>query len=236
MHSPASLESECISWKIVIYFNVLHSVKKILDMLGVLGDDDDGEDFDPADEAAAYATEEKSTPGQRRLAKMLAEKPATLPGRDTSLPGSRPPSAGGSNSVPVSPQIGSPSLPPGSSRNRMDIANLRLRLAPLVATDMQLAKRLNGGTSIAGWQNDVMVRSGWQARAVEGVGKSKWIKRKQGGYDTGISPPGEGLDQLVDDVAEMLYQRQKDVIELWDHPLVQKLVSNRKLRLDEWAD
>lgn len=49
MYRPSSLDSERISWKTVIYFNVVHSLKHILTTLeqwdDVLGEDDDSLSF-----------------------------------------------------------------------------------------------------------------------------------------------------------------------------------------------
>lgn len=115
------------------------------------------------------------------------------------------------------------------------IANLRLRLSPLVSTDEQLGLRLSGGTSAL--RGEVYVRSGWQSRTIANGGllKGRRSKRNIGTAASDKSKDSEE-DPLLDDVAAMLEASKDDVKELWEHPTVVSMIENRKLKLDEWAD
>jgi guanine nucleotide-binding protein alpha-1 subunit len=119
----------------------------------------------------------------------------------------------------------------------VQIANLRRRLSPLIATDEQLADRLTGGVSVSGsGKGAVYVRSGWQARTIENaIGKlrrhpNEAEKRSQDG------PSHEPQDPLAQEVGRMLQLCEHDIEELWSHPTVKGLIAKRKLKLDEWSE
>ncbi|KAH6913437.1 guanine nucleotide-binding protein [Coprinopsis sp. MPI-PUGE-AT-0042] len=119
----------------------------------------------------------------------------------------------------------------------VQIANLRRRLSPLIATDEQLADRLTGGVSVSGsGKGAVYVRSGWQARTIENaIGKlrrhpNEAEKRSQDG------PSQEPQDPLAQEVGRMLKLCEHDIEELWSHPTVKGLIAKRKLKLDEWSE
>ncbi|KAF8710142.1 hypothetical protein AX14_010823 [Amanita brunnescens Koide BX004] len=222
MYKPTSLDQERISWKTVIYFNVVRSLKHILNTLEAWDDSaDDEPDFSP-------------DPYSQSRAGGFADQPSPSPSLMNPMTANGSPSSF-SVSSSTSHFVGSP-----RDSGPTQIANLRRRLSPLVATDAQLADRLSGGITVSGsGKGGVFVRSGWQARTIENaVGRIR--KRRQ---DNELNGKGResmstdsGQDILVQDVAQMLKASERDVKELWNHPTVKALIAKRKLKLDEWSE
>ncbi|KIJ66946.1 hypothetical protein HYDPIDRAFT_128433 [Hydnomerulius pinastri MD-312] len=197
MYSPASLESERMSWRTVVYFNVVRSIKKILTTLEAWDDADDGSD--------SQSTIERQELNQDDL-HLVGNSGASLHSSQIGVALSPP-----SPSDPPSPTASSPT--------KSTISELRRHLLPLTNTEPQLADRLSGGISVSGsGKGEVYVRSGWQART---------IQKALSVLDS---------DPLVDDVATMLDQSREEIRTLWEHPVVRSLISNRKLKLDEWSE
>ena len=220
MFSPASLESERMSWRTVVYFNVVRSIKKILMTLEAFDGIDDG-------------TDSQSTLERQELGDFPAQRAYS----------SASPSIHSSQiGVALSPP--SPISPTSPTRGSTTISDLRRRLLPLTNTEPQLADRLSGGVSVSGsGKGEVYVRSGWQARTIQKGQKllGRHSKRSTPEDELTIERPGTALsvidaDPLVDDVARMLEQSRDDIRTLWDHPVVRSLVTSRKLKLDEWSE
>ncbi|KAJ2932040.1 hypothetical protein H1R20_g5040, partial [Candolleomyces eurysporus] len=137
-------------------------------------------------------------------------------------------------SATPSPMEGSPV---DEATGTLQIANLRRRLSPLIATDEQLANRLSGGITVSGsGKGSVFVRSGWQARTIENaLGR---IKKKPSADHEQVSRASmeELHDPLVKEVGRMLQLCEADIHELWNHPIVKSLMTKRKLKLDEWSE
>ncbi|KAF8626128.1 hypothetical protein AX17_006623 [Amanita inopinata Kibby_2008] len=230
MYRPSSLEQERISWKTVIYFNVVRSLKHILNTLEAW--DDSAED-DPEGSLDHYP------PGHfRSKAGGFADQPSPSTSLMNPTVGSGSPSsfarsdASSSNGhfVSSSRDIGS-----------MQIVSLRRRLSPLVAADAALADRLSGGITVSGsGKGGVFVRSGWQARTIENA--LNRIKQKRPMDDSDSKKGRDSLSQdiaqdaLVLDVAKMLKAYEKDIRELWNHPTVRAMMAKRRLKLDEWSE
>ncbi|KAJ7650069.1 guanine nucleotide binding protein, alpha subunit [Roridomyces roridus] len=185
MYKPNSIDQERSSWRTVIYFNVVHSLKHILSTLEAW---DDAFVDDPNSQSTGYYEKSKA----------------------------------------------SASSSPASGRsNRM--VSLRNRLSPLLASDQPLADRLSGGITVSGsGKGGVFVRSGWQARTVDKLGKNKKsdvdYHRGREGYMASAE------DVLLDEVGRMLSILKDDIRELWAHPTVKGLIMKRKLKLDEWSE
>lgn len=222
MYKPNSIDQERISWKTVIYFNVVRSLKHILNTLEAWDDSaDDEPDFSP-------------DPYSRSRAGGFADQPSPSPSLMNPMATNGSPSSFSASSSTshfvVSPRDSGPT----------QIANLRRRLSPLVATDAQLADRLSGGITVSGsGKGGVFVRSGWQARTIENaVGRMR--KRRHDNELNGKGreslSPDSGQDILVQDVAQMLKASERDVKELWNHPTVKALIAKRRLKLDEWSE
>ncbi|KAJ7227364.1 guanine nucleotide-binding protein, partial [Mycena pura] len=154
---------------------------------------------------------------------------------------------------PSSSGIGGPPLPSGISRppSRPDspayssrsnrIVTLRSRLAPLLATDSQLADRLTGGLTVSGSaKGGLLVRSGWQSRTVDNAFGNHYSTRSPSDTDFRRGREGymsqEDGDVLLQDIARMLSAFKDDIRELWSHPTVKGLIMKRKLKLDEWSE
>lgn len=221
MYSPASLESERMSWRTVVYFNVVRSIKKILVTLEAWDDIDDGSD--------SHSTLERQELSQ--------DSPILVGTSRTSFVGLH---AGtlSSDAEPPSPTASSPT-------KYSAISGLRRRLLPLVNTEPELADRLSGGISVSGsGKGEVYVRSGWQARTIHAGQKliGRRSKRNETEDAEPVERPGTALsidansDVLVDDVATMLNQSREDITALWEHSVVRALISKRKLKLDEWSE
>ncbi|KAI6155201.1 guanine nucleotide binding protein, alpha subunit [Pisolithus tinctorius] len=227
MYSPASLESERISWRTVVYFNVVRSIKKILATLEVWDDVDDGTDSQSALERQELGNDEFPV-----LDNVGPSVSPTVP-----------------SPVDTHPQA-STSIPTKAT----SISELRLHLRSLVRTEPQLADRLSGGVSPAGsGKGEVFVRTGWQARTIQKGHESVVGKRlrrsvnsptdsaKVGVPDQASGRPATSLstldpDPLIEEVASMLEQSQDAIRTLWEHPVVRALISKRKLKLDEWSE
>ena len=231
IYNPTSLDEERLSWRVVIQYNIVRPVLRILEALDLYAEGDSDEDI--AEKMnLAYGTPES------RIA--ASEKSEKL-GRSTEASASR-------ETLQPSP---SPSMD-------QQLSTLRLRLAPLVQLESQLANRLGGVSVIGSGKGSVMVRSGWQARTF-GITFGKTRERtsssrgrfsftgqrstlengasERKSSDTDVSEHAEPeKDQLVEDVARVLSACKDDVRELWQHPAVKRLRENRKLRLEEWAE
>ncbi|KAF8896433.1 guanine nucleotide binding protein, alpha subunit [Infundibulicybe gibba] len=226
MYKPNSIDQERASWRTVIYFNVVHSLKHILNTLEAW--DDSLEDVDTGDDSASLSPMKSHKNG-------FADKQSP----STSLVDS----PAGSSTMPASPETSTSTHPLSSTESRStQIANLRRRLSPLVAADVQLADRLSGGITVSGsGKGGVYVRSGWQARTIENaIGKIRPSKRTSN--DSELKKSHESIssdaiqDALVQDVGRMLEVSQRDIKELWEHATVKGLIAKRKLKLDEWSE
>lgn len=232
MYRPGTLEDECSSWRTVIYFNVVRSIKHILSTLEIWDD----------------TIEDDSNSSQDEVASIMA--PSTSR-RDGAISDQPSPSASLMNS-PAAMSSGLPGSPPRTEQSSThpttaskeaksyQIANLRRRLSPLVAADPQLADRLSGGITVSGsGKGGVFVRSGWQARAIENAMiKTKWAKRASLTTETKASRESTEAvrDILVEDVGKMLAASRVDIEALWCHPTVKTLMAKRRLKLDEWSE
>lgn len=227
MYSPGSLENERMSWRTVIYFNVVRSLQKILATLEVWDDIDDGTDSQSTLERQELANDDLPILGKSHSALQAV-------GSDTS------PTPSPTHLAPPTP----------TSARASSISELRLRLLTLIGIEPQLADRLSGGVSMAGsGKGEVFVRSGWQARSLlKGQKLMGRLSKRSDNSPTELSTseltadrPSSSMtvsnaDPLIEEVASMLYQSQNDIRTLWENPVVRALISKRKLKLDEWSE
>lgn len=205
MYNPNSLEEERLSWRSVVYYNIVRPIRRIFEVID------------------AYAE--------------LDDEDSTGTGIDVNI--GTPESAGlaSTSSHSLNPSI--------SSDAERQLASLRLRLSPLLATESALAERLSGGTPGAtASKGNVFVRSGWQL-----LGKAKGRDRT-GAHFTGQRSSLENAprrshdsgnivsenDRLIEEVAIILNACKDDIRELWELPTVRHLRDKRRLRLEEWAE
>jgi hypothetical protein len=221
MYRPNSLDEERISWKTVIYFNVVHSLKHILNTLEAWDDvlDDEDDSISIADEG----THAVGISGQ--------------PSPSASLY-----NGGGGNDSPSSVGASSSSSNhshPWTKDNGINqIAALRRKLSPLISTDTQLADRLSGGIAVSGsGKGSVYVRGGWQARTIENaLGRLSGKRSERKDRDSVSTETPSVHDILILDVARMLALFESDIKELWNHPTVKGMIAKRRLKLDEWSE
>lgn len=225
MYRPHSLEKERFSWRTVIYFNVVRSIRQILSALETLEDTVDDE-LGNADDTNSVAISKSKGNG-------IGDQPSPS---TSLLNGSIAQSSPGSGSIAQSEATNHST--PVTESGPTPIALLRLRLSHLVSMDAALADRLSGGITVSGsGRGGVYVRSGWQSRTIEnalGKAKNKQSSTKQ----TQSAPDFHDIphDPLVTDVARMLKSSEDDIRELWSHPVVQELIAKRRLKLDEWSE
>ncbi|KAJ3732515.1 guanine nucleotide-binding protein [Lentinula guzmanii] len=208
MYKPHSLEQERASWRTVIYFNVVRSIKHILNTL------ESWDDY--VDDDVAF-----DSPISKYMG---ASRSGTSSPVITNLPSEND----RAHSRSASPFQGN------AETSRSNIASLRRRLSPLIGTDAALADRLSGGITVSGsGKGGVFVRSGWQARTIENP-----LGRRRGRNPDELSAkkPDDIHDALVQDVSHMLDASKDDIRELWAHATVKELIAKRRLKLDEWSE
>lgn len=222
MYKPNSLDQERSSWKTVIYFNIVRSLKHILTTLESW--DDVLEDDDTNDDTQSVLPSKQRSNG---IADQPSPSTSLMNGGDVNhdSPRSLSQSEGAASSATHSIQA--------KDAGAVQIANLRRRLSPLTSLDSQLADRLSGGISVSGsGKGGVYVRSGWQDRTIESAlskGKAKKSeKRARESVDI--------VDALVRDVGHLLEVCGGDITELWSNATVKGLIAKRKLKLDEWSE
>lgn len=91
--------------------------------------------------------------------------------------------------------------------------DLRTRLLPLIAIEGQLASGLSGGVCVTGGRSGVYVRTGWQA----------------------LVDPAHSTAGVTELTAATLAGVWEEIVDLWQHPAVRRLLQLRKLRLEEAA-
>jgi guanine nucleotide-binding protein alpha-1 subunit len=216
MYSPDTLDKERASWRMVIYFNVARSVKRVLEYLDFHGDT-----FDADIPDAPQGPGNDSMASKKTIEDLIREDAV----EDTSLQSSR------SYSSPV---------PPVLTEAQKQIATLRLRLSPVVAAENTLADRLSGGIRVSGSGRDnVFVRHGWQLRSA--ARNSYLSSRSRGTSGTTATPVIESgnhmnFSEVVEEVGRILDASKEDIKALWWSDVVQKMIKRRRLRLEEWAE
>ncbi|KAI0699907.1 G-protein alpha subunit [Cerioporus squamosus] len=108
-----------------------------------------------------------------------------------------------------------------------ELALLRNKLLPLVASEDALASELSGGITVSGGRTGVYVRSGWQA--LNSAARS-WPLSDD--YRSGMTPRQSAVTNIV---ATTLAASMDEIEYLWWHPGVQNLVKGHKLKLEEYA-
>ncbi|KDR76003.1 hypothetical protein GALMADRAFT_458108 [Galerina marginata CBS 339.88] len=225
MYKPNSLDQERSSWTTVIYFNVVHSLKQILNTLEAWDDVlDDDNDISPDMNSIATS-------------KMKGNGIADQPSPSTSLMDTNGAINGSPGSAAHSEATASTSHSGPSSNGAIQIANLRRRLSPLVVAESQLADRLSGGITVSGsGKGGVYVRSGWQSRTIENAlgkikakGRPSSTEKRHRESESDDAPP----DPMVQEIGQMLQACEDDIHELWSHPTVKGMIAKRRLKLDE---
>jgi len=215
MYGPHSLEQERSSWRTVIYFNVVRSIRQILSAL-------ETQDTVNDESGNAIGATDDANSGKSRgngVSTFLLSSSITQ-------------SSPGSGSIAQSEATGHSTH---LNETPTPIALLRLRLSHLVSMDSALADRLSGGIKISdSGKGGVYVRNGWQSRIIESAKTRQQPSTKQN--QSAHSSHGIPCHLLVADVARMLKSSEDDIRELWNHPVVKDLIARKHLKLDEWSE
>ncbi|KAI9067517.1 G-protein alpha subunit [Trametes sanguinea] len=204
-YSSKSLDAERPSWRPIVYFNILKAIRMILDEL----------DYQYGLGTSGRAQGDHS-PSPSPTA---SSSPAAVP----LMPSTSTTSASGSGSASSSRSLPNPAWFP-------ELALLRHKLLPLVASEDALAAELSGGITVAGGRTGVYVRSGWQALVSAGSGQA-WPLAD----DYRTARKGGQCSALENIVAKTLAVVVGEIETLWCHPGVQGLLKGNKLRLEEYA-
>lgn len=223
----------------MVYFNIIRSLKQILETLAAYDDIDDGSDtvesHEEVEDDASIIDHGKRSNWVSAFSNSTASTSSTgsphVHNTHSPRP-SRPPTAQSFINSTHGQYSTNLHLEPSAHQ----IANLRLRLSPLTSSDEQLARRLNCGIAPTK-EGEVFVRNGWQTRTVENGGllKGRRLKRKDKAADT-VRDCATEEDPLLDEVGAMLDMSKEDIADLWEHPTVVALIAKRKLKLDEWSE
>ena len=205
-YSSQTLENERPSWRPIVYFNILRAIRMILDEL----DWEYGLVSGSGDPLSSSSSAPPSS-----LAIALAPS--------TSHSGSGSGSGSGSSTY-QSRAAANPAWFP-------ELALLRNKLLPLVASEDALSSELSGGVHVAGGKTGVYVRSGWQA--LTSANRSWPLAENFAQAGAGGKPPPQSA--VTNIVAKTLGASQDEIEQLWWHPGVQNLVKGNKLRLEEYA-
>ncbi|EED85168.1 candidate G-protein alpha subunit [Postia placenta Mad-698-R] len=108
----------------------------------------------------------------------------------------------------------------------MELAQLRSKLLPLVASEEALASELSGGITVSGGRSGLYVRAGWQALST--ATRTFQLSDIRNGM-------GPRAPVMTDIVAKTLVANQDEIEDMWHHPAVRHLLAMNKLRLEEYA-
>ncbi|TCD65139.1 hypothetical protein EIP91_003032 [Steccherinum ochraceum] len=215
MYNPTSLEEERISWRAVIYFNIMRPVRRIFEGLDAFGDSDDDDDLD--------------LPGSSKIIASSSDLTQLSPEL----------TASGSSSSPLSPaSAAAEDAQIALLRSKLSpLLAAESSLADRLSGGLNVAGSGKGNVYVrSGWQarslNLPFGRSRSRGDSVTGGRTS--ISAARSSLDN--PPTGAGGDLLIEEVARLVDQSKDDIKQLWQHPAVRRLRARRKLRLEEWAE
>ncbi|KAF8149394.1 G-protein alpha subunit [Crassisporium funariophilum] len=107
-----------------------------------------------------------------------------------------------------------------------EIAALRIKLLPLLASENTLASEISGGISISGGRTGAYVRSGWQSLIAPTWGIGSDSKKRE------VESRIRDITTLI---ARTLTVAVDDIDALWTHEAIRFYVRLRKIRLDDSA-
>jgi hypothetical protein len=207
MYEPNTLENERWSWRAVIYFNVVRSLKHILSTLELWGDSLDDPDVD-----RPHSSHSNDDGGARSRTSQS--------------------SVASSNSSPASSvRTRKESLKYQIATLRQRLSPL------VAADAQLAERLADGVVVSGSGKGNVFVRTGWQARSIEnGLGLKRPRTTQSIDMKSANDKPTVKGDTLAEEVGKMLEASKQDIHDLWKHPTVRTLISKRKLRLDEWEE
>ncbi|OCH94427.1 G-protein alpha subunit [Obba rivulosa] len=209
MYNPTSLEAERLSWRAVIYYNIVRPVRRILDTLDLYGDEPDSEDDDAATEATP------SSPGSRLGGPGRPLEPST-------------------SFSPASADLQLAAL-----RARLSpLLAVEQSLTDRLSGGVNVSGSGKGSIFVrSGWQARTFGMAFGRPRTSSGRPSIDEPRASLDGERRSKEAPVDAeQDKLAEDVSKVLIEYQDDVQELWQHPNVQRLRARRKLKLEEWAE
>ncbi|KAI0746186.1 G-protein alpha subunit [Earliella scabrosa] len=198
-YSSQTLENERPSWRPIVYFNILRAIRMILDEL----------DWEYGLVSGSGDPLSSAPPSSLALAP------------STSHSGSGSGSGSGSSTY-QSRAAANPAWFP-------ELALLRNKLLPLVASEDALGAELSGGITVSGGRTGVYVRAGWQA--LNSASRS-WPLAEDYGRAGAMTLRQSAVTNIV---AKTLAAVMDEIEGLWWHPGVQGLLRGNKLKLEEYA-
>ncbi len=109
-----------------------------------------------------------------------------------------------------------------SDASQDGVGPLRARLLQLAAMEDALAAELSGGLSIGGGRAGVFVRTGWQS-----------LVTTSRSWPLGNVQSTTKAQIVTTMAAKSLYNLRYDIVEIWEHPAVKRLIALRHLKLEE---
>jgi len=207
MYRPNSIDQERVSWRTVIYFNVVHSLKHILNTLETW-DDCLEEDMDKPDDAAMdwYRS-------------VVGDIPAASSSSTTTRPVD-----------PAYHPVNLSRMTIGNIRRRLSpLIASDTALADRLSGGITVSGSGKGGVFVrSGWQARTIENALGKLRP----GRNSFDDPRKSPLNGGDTVQ----DPLAQDVGRMLEASKSDVKLLWSHPTVQGLMVKRRLKLDEWSE
>ena len=122
---------------------------------------------------------------------------------------------------------------------QQQLANLKLRLQPLLSLEDSLTNRLSGTTPVTSYGTP-LVRSGWQFTLRLG---RRALRRSRSSHHDDPNASRSSFSSLSsetgdeDSNARMLQASAEDITELWHHPSVRAMLRRRRvLKLEDSAE
>ena len=207
MYKPNSIDQERLSWRTVIYFNVVRSIKHILTTLEQWDDVVD-DDENPA-------LEDLASNGHAIASSSMMDVDAN--GAQSS-----------SNASAGPANIGAMQI--ANLRRRLaPLVEMDSQLADRLSGGISVSGSGKGGVYVrSGWQARTIENA---------IGKLKNKRPNTSSEKTRESVSSElPPDAMVEEVARLLEAKEEDIHELWGHSTVKHMIAKRRLKLDEWSE
>ena len=207
MYKPNSIDQERLSWRTVIYFNVVRSIKHILTTLEQWDDVVD-DDENPA-------LEDLASNGHAIASSSMMDVDAN--GAQSSSNASASPSNVGAMQI-------------ANLRRRLaPLVEMDSQLADRLSGGISVSGSGKGGVYVrSGWQARTIENA---------IGKLKNKRPNTSSEKTRESVSSElPPDPMVEEVARLLEAKEEDIHELWGQSTVKHMIAKRRLKLDEWSE
>ncbi|KAG8858702.1 hypothetical protein FRB96_004839 [Tulasnella sp. 330] len=263
MYAKATLDAERLSWRSVVYINLVKSVRIILEALEYEYD----LDFDtlspgggsPVASSSPRPFMRDDNENENNSTDDLSYRiPSSLKGKGRAIAEENPSDltpSGFISTSPRSPKASAGTVPPGWANQ---LITLRLRLTPILSMEEILARKIGTEVKVAPGKEDFFVRSGWQGLRRPRATSNKLSLTGQGSlteptlneaskhrssmdstasFDASTTAEWafeqDQKEAVVRQVASLLAASQEDIQALWQHPALKSILKKRRLRLEE---